>query len=113
MEGEVVGDIEGRLAEAIGTKMDEVSQDIQQSNQEVVKHLENMNDSIRKSYASQNSQNMRPSQTQSTPKNQGQQSRPDQSQNLNRGGSGSQGMSSGQDDRMKRLKKKFGKMEDE
>jgi len=116
MEGEVVGDIEGRLAEAIGTKMDDMAQDIQQSNQEVVEHLENMNDSIRKSYASQNSQDMRPSQpqgqsqTQSVPQNQGS-SRPQSG--MGRGGESGEGLSSGRDDRMKRLKEKFGKMNDE
>jgi hypothetical protein len=99
--------------------MDDVAQDIQQSNQEVVEHLESMNDSIRKSYASQNSQNMRPSQTQSQSQGQSRSqsqggSRPQQSQSMGRSGDNSgEGLSSGQDDRMKRLKEKFGKMKDE
>lgn len=118
MEGEVVGNIEGRLADAIGNKLDDVSADIQQSNQEVVNHLEQMNESIRKSYASQGSQNMRPSGHSS--QNQGsmasgQQSQQSQMSGNQRDGGGSQneGLSSDQDERMKRLKEKFGKMSDE
>jgi len=77
-----------------------------------------MNDSIRKSYASQSSQDMRPSQPQSQSQGQSrspdQGSRPQQSQGMGRGGDDSgEGLSSGQDDRMKRLKEKFGKMNDE
>jgi predicted transcriptional regulator len=116
MEGEVVGDIEGRLAEAIGNKMDNVASDIQQSNQEVVSHLEQMNESIRKSYASQGGQSMRPSGNQAS-QGQGSMGGNQQNQNMGGGQSGgsnqSEGLSSDQDERMKRLKEKFGKMSDE
>ncbi|MFP4038193.1 MAG: hypothetical protein ACLFTA_00215 [Candidatus Nanohaloarchaea archaeon] len=112
MEGEVVGDIEGRLADAIGNKMDEVASDIQESNKEVVDHLENMNESIRKSYASQNASNMRPESGSGSRQQPGQQSR--NSQRVQPPESDSdRGLGTGQDERMKRLKEKFGNMKDE
>ncbi|QKQ98474.1 hypothetical protein GKQ38_03025 [Candidatus Nanohaloarchaea archaeon] len=47
MEGEMVGDMEGRIADAIGNKMDDVAQDIQSSNEEVINHLQNINNNLR------------------------------------------------------------------
>lgn len=56
MEGEVLGDMEGRIANAIGTRMEEVASDIEQSNDKVIDHLDEINDSLRKAYASGNVQ---------------------------------------------------------
>jgi len=54
MKGEVVGDIESRITNDIGNKMDEVVQELNDSNQEVVNHLQEVNKSLRRSYASEN-----------------------------------------------------------
>jgi len=112
MEGEMVGDIEGRIAEAIGTKMDDVASDIQQSNQEVVDQLDNINSSLRKSYASQNTQGagVQRSSRQQGGRGQNQmQGSQQNSQQQNQGG----GLDSGRDERMQRLKEKFGNIQDE
>ncbi|MFO7794383.1 MAG: hypothetical protein R6V35_05425 [Candidatus Nanohaloarchaea archaeon] len=130
MEGEIVGDMEGRIADAIGNKMDEVAQNMHESNQEVVSQLDNLNESIRKSYASQSANNssqvqrsQRPQQNQRPQQSQAQQSqRPDQGQSSNmqqpqggqNKGQGSQASNDfSNDDRMKRLREKFGNVEEE
>ena len=112
MEGEMVGDIEGRIAEAIGTKMDDVAADIQESNQEVVDQLDNINSSLRKSYASQNTQGsgsvQRSSRQQRGGQNQRQASQQGSQQQQSQGS-----LNSGRDERMQRLKEKFGNIQDE
>ena len=47
MEGEMVGDMEARIADAIGNKMDDVADNIQSSNEEVINHLQNINNNLR------------------------------------------------------------------
>ncbi len=54
MEGEVVSDMENRIADAIGNRLDDVVSDLQETNQEVVNSLDDINDNLRKSYASEN-----------------------------------------------------------
>ena len=99
MEGEVVGDIERQLAEAMGDKLEKVSKDIEESNQEVVDRLEQLNDNMQ-----QVQQRPQPAQ------NQQQASTP---QTVSRDNSPSRGLDTGGDDRMKRLKEKFGNIKDE
>ena len=126
MEGEIVGDMEGRIADAIGNKMDKVAQNMHESNQEVVNQLDNLNESIRKSYASQSAGASSQVQRTQRPQQSQQNQRPDQQQNnmqqpqgnqgqsqmsQNQGGQGSNDFSN--DDRMKRLREKFGNVEEE
>ncbi len=131
MEGEIIGDMEGRIAEAIGTKMDQVAQNMNQSNQEIVNQLNNLNESIRKSYASQsvgNNQVQRTNRPQQRTKQRAQQRSQDaqnqgmgqQSQSQNEpsqmNDDGIQASSSSDfsgDDRMKRLREKFGNVQEE
>ena len=49
MEGEIVGDMEQRIANAIGTKMDDVAENIQASNEEVINNLQSINNNLRRS----------------------------------------------------------------
>ena len=117
MEGEIVGDMEGRIADAIGGKMDDVVQNMHESNQQVIEQLDNLNDSIRKSYASQQGNQVQRSQS----PQQRSQSRP-QRQGNNQGGMNPQQMDNqtqgsendfSNDDRMKRLREKFGNVQEE
>jgi len=117
MEGEIVGDMEGRIADAIGSKMDDVVQNMHESNQQVINQLDNLNESIRKSYASQQGNQVQRTQS----PQQRSQSRP-QRQGNNQGGMNQQQISAqsqasgndfSSDDRMKRLREKFGNVEEE
>ena len=117
MEGEIVGDMEGRIADAIGGKMDDVVQNMHESNQQVINQLDNLNESIRKSYASQQGNQVQRTQS----PQQRSQSRP-QRQGNNQGGMNQQQISAqsqasgndfSSDDRMKRLREKFGNVEEE
>lgn len=130
MEGEIVGDMEQRIAEAIGTKMDEVADDMKQSNQEVVQHLNDINESLRKSYAAQEKDSLvsrsgsrrtqRSTQQQQGTQNsqnspgvqQSQQSQGNRSsRSMDRGSNEDADLSLGSDndDRMKRLRERFNK----
>ncbi len=124
MEGEIVGDMEGRIAEAIGTKMDQVAQDMNQSNQEIVEQLNNLNESIRKSYASQSAgsnqvqRTQRPQQRSQQPQaqSQGMSQQPQTGGNQPQMGDESSQASNNDfsnDDRMKRLREKFGNVQEE
>ena len=55
MEGEVAGDIETRVANAIGDKMDDMVSEVKNSNEQIADHLEDMNTQMRKNYYSGNS----------------------------------------------------------
>lgn len=46
LEGEVMSDMHDRIADAIGTEMSQVAQDIHQSNQEVVERMEQISSSM-------------------------------------------------------------------
>ncbi len=125
MEGEIVGDMEGRIADAIGNKMDEVAQNMHESNQEVVSQLDNLNESIRKSYASQSMNSGSQVQRSQRPQQSQQTQRPDQQQGNMQQSQGNQGQSQmsqnqsqgsndfSNDDRMKRLREKFGNVGEE
>ena len=122
MEGEIVGDMEGRIAEAIGNKMDEVAEEMNKSNQEVVEHLKQVNESLRKSYASQNKQGLVSRQNKTNNVNvggqEGQSSRKEQGigrggPNVNAENGGSMDLGSDNSDRLKRLRKKFDKKKNE
>ena len=118
--------MEGRIADAIGNKMDEVAQNMHESNQEVVSQLDNLNESIRRSYASRSAGTSSQVQRTQRPQQSQQNQRPDQQQgnmqqpqgnqgqnqmSQNQGGEGSNDFSN--DDRMKRLREKFGNVEEE
>ncbi len=117
MEGEMVGDMEGRIADAIGTKMDDVAQDIQHSNQEVIEQLDNINSSLRKAYASQNNNSSPPSTNRSSNNQNNPSQRRNQPQSMNtespqnRDSAQSRGLNTSGDERMERLKEKFGSKE--
>ncbi|MFB6204627.1 MAG: hypothetical protein ABEJ75_03200 [Candidatus Nanohaloarchaea archaeon] len=108
MEGEVVGDMEGRIADAIGNRMDDVASDIQESNEEVIEHLQNINDSLRKAYASQDTGGMQVS-GQSQQSRQSRQSR----ESEGRQGSGRSLNSESGADRVRKLKERFDSGNDE
>jgi hypothetical protein len=120
MEDELVGDMEGRIADAIGSKMQQMSSEMQQSNEQVVEKLSELNDTIRKSYASSNvnsgnqrsrSQPQRPQSTgQSNQGSQRQKGQNQQGQQRQRGGQGrGSGLNVSQDggDRLDKLREKF------
>jgi archaellum component FlaC len=54
MEGEIVGNMQGRIAEAVGDRMQDVTDDMKRSNREIISSLGELNKTIRRSYASQN-----------------------------------------------------------
>ncbi len=54
MEGEVVGDMQSRIADAVGNRMEDIVTDMQESNRQLVDSLEDINQSIKRSYAAQN-----------------------------------------------------------
>ena len=126
MEGEIAGDLEQRVADAIGDKMDDMVSEVSKSNQMIANNLEDLNTEMRKNYYSNNSgggvaNQSRPqnSQRQASQgqQNQGQNQGGDRSQNSrrNRGSMGQQSnnnnMSMGSDNsnRMKKLREKFDK----
>jgi hypothetical protein len=126
MEGELVGDMEQRIADAIGTKMEDVAEDMKESNQAVVEHLNDINDSLERSYAAQNkdglvsrSEQNQQTQNQAQPQSRSQsnQSRQRNQQvqrqqtNRSRSVNESQDMDLGSDnsDRMEALRKRFNK----
>lgn len=137
LEGEVMKDVHSRVADAVGDRMQDVANDMRESNQQVVDHLEQLNESVRRSYASENkdqvlsgnsrqqnsggrqrnSQNRQQNQRGQRQGNQGGGLNIERGNNNNRPEQGSQdnqGSRSSQDsDRMNKLRKRFDKMEDE
>jgi hypothetical protein len=124
MEGEMVSDMEERVANAIGNQMQDVARDIKQSNQEVVENLDNINESLRKTYASQNKGSVRQSPSagsqagsQASSRSQGSgrsQGGGGSGLDMGRGGRGNQNqgqemdqMGGSNDDRMEKLKQRF------
>jgi len=110
MEGEVAGDIETRVADAIGDKMDEMVNEVKSSNQEIAKGLQDLNTNMRKTYYSGDGGGGVANQDRTG--NMRQQSSSGQSgssrRQANSGGSGG-GVSMGSDNsnRMKNLREKF------
>jgi methyl-accepting chemotaxis protein len=115
MEGEIAGDLETRVANAIGDKMDEMVDQVSQSNDKIAENLEELNTQMRKTYYA-SSQDGGGVANQSRPQ-MDQQSQQGQNQGRQRGGS--QGrmnqqsdepmrdMGSDNSDRMKKLREKF------
>ena len=113
MEGEVAGNIETRVANAIGDKMDDMVDEVRSSNEKIADNLEDLNSQMRQNYyASQ--------QAADTATNRGNNQQPQRSPSSNRGRGGNRNQSSGDgegmplgsdnSDRMEKLKKRFGSM---
>lgn len=118
MEGEIVGDMQGRIADAIGDRMDDAIKEMQNSNQEIVNSLQDLNKTMRRNYASDNKDNIMnrsrgggqgnqmQQQQQSGGRNGGQQrnsgNRQRRGRNSNRNNGGSN-----EDDRMRKLRNRF------
>lgn len=138
LEGEVMQDVHTRVADAVGDRMQEVAADMRDSNQQVVDHLEQLNESVRRSYASDNKDQVLSGRQQNSGSRQGNSQNRQQNQrgqrnsnqgglNIERGNNNSQegqeeqgnqrsrdGQGDGQgSDRMNKLRKRFDKMEDE
>lgn len=136
LEGEVMKDVHSRVADAVGNRMQDVANDMRESNQQVVDHLEQLNESVRRSYASENKENVLSgnSRTQNSGKQQRNSQKRERNQrgqrkgnqgglNIDRGNNtaqpnqgeqDNQRSKSGQDsDRMNKLRKRFDKKEDE
>ncbi len=121
MEGEVVGDLRNRIAEAVGDRLEDVVGDMQESNQEIVEGLNDLNESIRRSYAAGNKEGIlagggeggqRQQQRQGRGRQRGQgQERQQQGQGLTDRAGNEQGQ--GSSNRMRKLRKRFDKMDDE
>ncbi|MFB6216192.1 MAG: hypothetical protein ABEJ72_04380 [Candidatus Aenigmatarchaeota archaeon] len=54
MEGEVMQDVHTRIADAVGNEFESVANDLKESNREVVENLQQLNKSVKRSYTSQN-----------------------------------------------------------
>lgn len=128
MEGEMVKDMRSRIADAVGDRMEDVTKDLQQSNERVVDSLEEINKSLKRSYASdrkdeilQNGNQQRNrsgSQSQQSSSRRSRRGSRNQGQGRNRRGQNqrSQGDDSESGDgsqRMRKLRKRFDKMNDE
>lgn len=115
MEGEVAGNIETRVANAIGDKMDDMVTEVKTSNERIADNLEDLNSQMRKNYYA--GQQAAGAQQNANPQaSSGQQSDTRNRNNMNNvGGNGSSnGNSIGSDnsDRMRKLKKRFNSMND-
>lgn len=125
MEGEMVQDMRSRIADAVGDRMEEVVGDMQQTNQQVVDSLEEINQSLQRSYAAQNkdqildgsgnsgqSRSNRRGLTERSQENDQQgQGRGSRSRGNQRGNS--QGGSGQGSERMRKLRNRFDKMDQE
>jgi methyl-accepting chemotaxis protein len=121
MEGEVVSDIENRIAGSVGDQMQSVTSEIQESNQQVADMMEQMNQNM-ESLVSKIDQNSGMQEVRTPGGSRSQQSRRQQTQNQNTGqtrrtDSASESQSSamgvnrsGGDERMEKLRKKFEKV---
>lgn len=58
MEGEMVSDVQGQIVDAIDDRMRDVADEFKESNQELVTHLEEINKSLKRSYASESKDNI-------------------------------------------------------
>lgn len=112
MEGEVAGDIETRVANAIGDKMDDMVQEVKGSNEQIADHLEDLNTQMRKTYYSSDSgggvaNQSRPGQGRQASGNQAQRN------SRSRGNQNSGGVNIGSENskRVKNLKDRFKSMD--
>ncbi|WP_414838163.1 hypothetical protein ACK3SF_02065 [Candidatus Nanosalina sp. VS9-1] len=126
MEGEIAGDLEQRVADAIGDKMDDMVSEVSKSNQMIANNLEDLNTQMRKNYYASESgggvaNQSRPQNSRRRQQSQNQQDQ-GQSQNSSQGSrrrgssgmgqqSGGSNMNMGSDNsnRMKKLREKFDK----
>jgi type I site-specific restriction endonuclease len=115
MEGEVAGDIETRVANAIGDKMDDMVEEVKTSNEKIADNLEDLNTQMRKTYyASGDSGGGVANQSRPGQGQQQQQGSSQQRRNSGRQGGSGGGLSMGSDNsnRMENLKERFKSMED-
>ncbi|MFB6245037.1 MAG: hypothetical protein ABEJ03_01690 [Candidatus Nanohaloarchaea archaeon] len=114
MEGEMISDVQGQIANAVGDRMEDAVQDMQEQNQQIVDSLDQLNETMRKSYTSsrkdqimqrgskgQNAQSQNQT-SQRSPSRQGQDTR-----RGSRNTEDSEAQSA--DERMKKLRQKFNK----
>jgi len=131
LEGEVMQDVHSRVADAVGDRMEDVAADMRDSNQQVVNHLEQLNESVRRSYAAENkdqvlsgnSRQQNSGSRQPNPQNRQQNQRRQRNQgglNIERGNDNTQDNRDGRrsrgnqdSDRMNKLRKRSDKMDDE
>jgi archaellum component FlaC len=131
LEGGVMQDVHSRVADAVGDRMEDVAADMRDSNQQVVNHLEQLNESVRRSYAAENkdqvlsgnSRQQNSGSRQPNPQNRQQNQRRQGNQgglNIERGNDNTQDNRDGRrsrgnqdSDRMNKLRKRFDKMDDE
>jgi hypothetical protein len=135
LEGEVMQDVHTRVADAVGNQMEDIATDMKKSNQQVVNHLEQLNESVRRSYASENKdqvlsgnnrQQSSGSRQPNRQNNQNQQRQRNNNQgglNIERGNNNTQADQDGQSnerdrnsqdsERMRKLRKRFDNREDE
>ncbi|MBC5792482.1 MAG: hypothetical protein H8Z69_00420 [Nanohaloarchaea archaeon] len=135
LEGEVINDVHNRVAEAVGNEMQGVADDIKQSNEQVITNLEELNKSIKRSYTSKNKGNMMGGNEQRSKssgpdlnvnrnqgnqqggqgrqkRGRGQQNQNSRQQNQRQNNQNSRGSGSNNDN-IRKLRKKFDKMNDE
>lgn len=133
LEGEVIQDVHGRIADAVGGQMEEVAEEMKASNREVVENLQELNKSVKRSYTSdrknqvlskrdRNNQNQGQSQRQQGQQSQqGQRQQRDgnrQQQRRNKGLNIDRGSNNNNDnpessERMRKLRKRFDKKTNE
>lgn len=132
LEGEVIQDVHSRIADAVGDRMQDVAEDMRESNDQVIQHLEELNKSVKRSYASENKEQVLSGGSQrQRQRGSGRQRQDSQSQgrglNVQRdggsqegnqaerqqGSQNTQGQEGRNSDRMRKLRKRFDKMEDE
>jgi len=111
MEGEIAGDLEKRVADAIGDKMDDMVTEVSKSNQMIADNLQDLNSQMRKNYYASESgggvaNQSRPQQSQ---QRQSQNSQRQGSMNNNQQQSSNMNMGSDNSNRMKKLREKFDK----
>ena len=109
MEGEVAGNIETRVANAIGDKMDDMVEEVRSSNEKIANNLEDLNSQMRKNYyASQQGGGVATDRGNSQNQPQRQQSR-----NIGQRSGNDSGVGSNNSSRMENLKKRFDSMNNE
>jgi len=109
MEGEIVGDMQGRIADAIGDRMDETVKEMQNSNQEIVNALKDLEQTMKRNYASQNEGKGltgRGSKQRQDNNSEPQQQRGSRRQR-NEGGQQEESRGRGNDNRMRKLRNRF------
>lgn len=121
MEGEIVGDMQSRIADAIGDRMGEAMKDLQNSNQEIINSLDDLNKTMRRAQTAQKgsdrlvdrNQNSRSSGNQQNSRNQqsqaagGQSSGSQRAQRSQGGQRGSGSRNYSDSERMKKLRNRL------